>query len=80
MSRRREHMSQTTHAKLISDMWGLTVSISFSEDREDPDGFAYPEMPEKMAFHPGDWESSEGTYQYGPGGLHPTHIEDSLDG
>ena len=68
-----------SQAALTASMWGLSLSKSSLEDREDPEGFPHSEHPDLRPFHPGCLDNSERPHEYRPGGLHPIHIEDSLD-
>lgn len=61
-------------------MWGLRVSNSTLDNFEDPEGFPDSKNPDKRTFLSRKWEDSEKPYEYGPNGLHPIHIEDTLDG
>ena len=80
MPRQRKAKRQQSQARLTRNMWGLRVSNSALEDCEDPEGFPHSENPDKRTFLPRKWEDSEKPYEYGPGGLHPIHIEETLDG
>ena len=71
-----------SQAILASNMWGLPVCKSFLEDRdnsEGPDGCLSSKYLDQRPFLPDLWLNSEGPHDYRPGGLHPIHIEDSLD-
>lgn len=56
-------------------MWGLTDCKSSS----DSEGFSHSKPPENKPFYCYSLECIEEPYDYRPGGLHPIHIEDSLD-
>ncbi len=75
MPRRRKHFGPPSQSVRDGNMWGLAENKS-SSDSED---FPHSNTPENKPFYCYSLEYIEGPYGYRPGGLHPIHIEDSLD-
>ena len=60
-------------------MSDLTESVSSLEQKEDTKGFPHSKYFDTTPSRPCALEYTEGLNGYRPGGLHPIHIEDSLD-
>lgn len=60
------------------NMWGLTES-NLLEDNKALEVSPHSGYTDNMPAYPSSLEYSEKPYDYRPGGLHPIHIEDSLE-